>query len=273
MAFSVNTNGGALVALQNLTSIGSNLDTTQSRISTGLKVASAKDDGGVFAIAQGLRADVRSYGAVQNSISRGISTVDTALAAGEAIGDLLSELKEKALAASDTSLDTASRNALNEDFKALRDQIDTIAENAGFNGVNLVGESSDIESLANIDGTAITVGAQKLTLSGSIVTLSASATIGTQALASSAVTTIETSINKLGEALAKLGTGARKLEIQSNFIQTLSDEAEKGIGNLVDANLARESAQLQALQVQQQLASQALSIANQAPNTVLSLFR
>lgn len=273
MSFSVNTNGGALVALQNLTSIDDRLSTTQNRISTGLRVASAKDDGGIFAIAEGLRADVRAYGAVQNSLSRGISTVDTALAAGEAIGDLLAEMKEKALAASDSSLDTSSRNALNEDFEALRDQVNTIASNASFNGVNLVGASTAISSLANIDGSDITVSAQRLTLSGSIVTVTTTASLSTQGQASGLVSTIETSINNLGEALAKLGTGAKSLQIQSDFVQVLSDEAEKGIGNLVDANLARESAELQALQVQQQLASQALSIANQAPNTVLSLFR
>lgn len=273
MTFSVNTNPGALIALQNLSGIDDRLRTTQARISTGLKVSSAKDDGGIFAIAEGLRADVRAYNAVQNSLSRGISTVDTAIAAGEAISGLLAEMNEKALAASDTSLDTASRTALNEDFKALRDQINVIADNASFNGVNLVGTSSDIESLANIDGSSVTVGAQKLTLSGAVVTLTSTATIGTQAQASSAVSTIEDSINNLGEALAKLGTGAKKLEIQSDFVQTLSDEAEKGIGALVDANLARESAELQALQVQQQLGAQALSIANQAPQTILSLFQ
>lgn len=273
MSFSVNTNAGAMIALQNLGSVSSNLDTTQTRISTGLRVSSAKDDGGIFAIAEGLRADVRSYGAVQNSLSRGVSTVDTALAAGEAIGDLLSEMKEKALAASDSSLDTASRDALNEDFTALRDQITTIVDNAEFNGVNLLNGSGGITSLANVDGSDIAISGQDMTLGGSIVAVDSTADISTQGDAETLVNVIESSINSLGTALAKLGTGAKKLEIQSDFIQTLSDEAEKGIGNLVDANLAKESASLQALQVQQQLASQALSIANQAPNTVLSLFR
>lgn len=280
MAFSVNTNAGALVALQNLSGIDTRLQTTQNRISTGYDVASAKDDGGIFAIAEGLRADVMGYGAVQNSLSRGISTVDTGLAAAESIMDLLKEMKAKALAASDTSLDTASREALNEDFTALRDQITTIKDNASFNGVNLVNASAGISSLANLDGTDIDITGQNLSLGGSsgsgtgaVITVLSTNDISAQSKAETLVSTIEASINNLGTALAKLGTAGKKLQIQSDFVQILSDEAEKGIGALVDADLARESAELQALQVQQQLASQALSIANQAPQTVLSLFQ
>ena len=134
----INTNAGAMVALQNLNQTNRDLETVQSRINTGLAISSAKDNGGIYAIAQKMRSDVAGYGAVRNSLDLAQSTTDVALAAGEAISDLLVEMKEKALAASDTSLDTASRTALNEDFKALRDQISTITSNAEFNGTNLI---------------------------------------------------------------------------------------------------------------------------------------
>lgn len=277
MSFSINTNVGALVALQNLSSIDARLQTTQNRISTGYEVSSARDDGAIYAIAENLRADVKGFAAVQSSLDRGISTVDTALAAGDSISDLLGDLKAKALSASDASLDTSSRAALNEDFVSLRDQISTIVTNAGFNGVNLIDGSvtTSLNALANVDGSTIAVNSQDFSLGATsgVLTLSATADLSTVTAATTALSQLDASIDALGTALARLGTDARALDIQRNFVQTLSDETETGIGNLVDADLARESAELQALQVQQQLASQALSIANQAPNTILSLFR
>lgn len=271
----VNTNVGAMIALQNLNSTNKQLELTQGRINTGLKVSGARDNGAVFAIAQGMRADVAGYNAVSQSLDRGISTVDVSIAAGEAISDILIEMKEKALASSDSSLDTASRDALNEDFKALRDQIATIVSNADFNGVNLVdGSTNNIQAIANADNTSqITVSAESMSLGGSVVTLTATAAIDTSAKASTAIATVETSLQNVNEALARLGTGARKLEIQNTFVTKLSDSLKAGIGNLVDADLAVESARLQSLQVKQQLGVQALSIANSAPQMLLGLFR
>ncbi|CAL4867462.1 Flagellin [Asticcacaulis sp. MM231] len=120
---SVNTNAGALVALQNLNKTNSDLQTVQNRINTGLKVGSAKDNGAAFAIAQSQRATVSSLDAVKDSLSRATSVVDVASSAGEGVSDLLTQMKEKALAASDTSLDTTSRDALQNDFNSIRDQI------------------------------------------------------------------------------------------------------------------------------------------------------
>ncbi len=274
---SVNTNYGALVALQNLNATNTELQGVQNRINTGLRVASAKDDGGIFAIAQNMRSDVSAFGAVKNSLDRAISTTDTALAAGQAVSDLLVEMKAKAVAAKDASLDTASRTALNEDFKALRDQIGTIVSNAEFNGANLIkGGATDVTAIANADGSnTITIGAEVMALgaTGSVVTLTAGEVIDTVTKAGSVLTAIETSLNNLNASLSRLGTGSKSLEVHKSFVSKLSDELEKGIGNLVDADLAKESARLQSLQVQQQLGVQALSIANSAPNTVLSLFR
>jgi flagellin len=123
---SVNTNVGAMVALQYLNKTNSDLQTTQSHINSGLKVGSPKDNGAVYAIAQNMRGNVAGYQSVADSLNRGISSIDVAIAAGQSISDLLTELKSKALAAADSSLDTASRNALDADFTALRDQITNV---------------------------------------------------------------------------------------------------------------------------------------------------
>ena len=274
MSFSVNTNAGAMFALQNLNKTNQGLAMVQQRINTGLKVSGARDDGGIFAIAQSMRADIVGLGVVKDSLNRGISTVDIALSAGEAVSDLLVEMKAKTLAGSDTSLDTASRTALNEDFKALRDQIATVVANAEFGGTNLINNSTaQISLLANADGSAvITVADEDLTLGGATLSLAATASFSTAVEADNLASTIATDLDRLNQALARLGTASRSLSIHQDFVTKLSDETEKGVGNLVDADLAKESAKLQAFQVKQQLGIQALTIANQAPQAILSFF-
>jgi len=272
---SVNTNQGAMIALQYLNNTQGQMSTTQSAISTGLKVASAKDDGATYAIAQNMRGNVAGYQAVTESIDRAMSTVDVAMSASQSISDLLIQMKQKALSASDISIDTASRQALNQDFIALRDQISTITKNAVFNGYNLIdGSTNQITALASSDGTRrITVSAQKLSLSGTIVTVKSTGTISTQAKASTMIATVQASLTNVNAAMAKLSAGGKKYSVQLNFTQKLSDTLTSGIGHLVDADMAVESARLTSLQTKQQLGVQALSIANQAPQTILSLFQ
>ena len=273
---SVNTNSGALVALQNLQATNAELATTQSRINTGKKVNSAKDNGAVWAIAQGQRSEVTALGAVKDSLSRGSSAVDVSIAAGESVSDLLIQLKEKALSATDKSLTTAARSALNEDFKAIRDQITTVVTNAKFNGVNLLDNSTGTggyKALSNTAGSTIKVAGENLSLGGTNVTVATTTTIGTSTLATTALGLVNASIDKVSASLARLGTGAKALDTHSTFVGKLSDALENGIGNLVDADLAKESARLQSLQTKQQLGVQALSIANQSSSILLGLFR
>jgi flagellin len=272
---SVNTNTGAMIALQYLNQTEAQMEKTQNAVNTGLKVASAKDDGATFAMAQNMRGDIAGYSAVTDSINRGMSVIDVAMSAGQSISDLLIEMKQKALAASDTSLDTTSRQAINEDFTALRDQIASIVKNAVFNGVNLVdGSTTEITALASTDGSRrITASAENMSLSGSIVTMSTGASVSTQTSASVMVATIQTSLTNVDSALAKLSSDSKKFSVQLGFTSKLSDSLTAGVGNLVDANMATESALLQSLQVKQQLGVQALSIANQAPQFILSLFK
>jgi len=277
MANSVNTNVGAMVALQNLNSTNNDLQTTQARINTGRKINNAKDNGAVWAIAQNQRATSQSLNAVKESLQRGQSTVDVAISAGETVSDLLLQMKEKALAAADASLDTNSRTALNEDFKALRDQVKKAVSNAEFNGINMVKTGgTSIAALANADATSkITVLARDLSLGGGTLgaSLSVGASIATQSAATAMITLVNTAITNVSTALSQLGTGSKSLGSHLEFVGKLQDSIDAGVGNLVDADLAKESAKLQALQTKQQLGVQALSIANQSSSILLGLFR
>ena len=271
---SINTNSDAMTALEYLNQTQGSLSATENAISTGDTVATAKDNGAIFAIAQNMRGDVAGYAAVSQSLENAGSTVDVALSAGQSISDLLIQMKQQALSASDTSMNTSSRQAMNDNFQALVQQISTVVQNAQFNGANLInGSTNQIMALASADGShRITVAAQNMSLSGSVVTVASNASISTQSGASAMVSSIETSLTNVDAALAQLGAGSAKFSIQSTFVANLSDTLTTGIGNLVDANMASESAQLTALQTKQQLGVQALSIANQAPQIALSLF-
>lgn len=420
---SVNTNYGALIALQSLNQTTKQLSEVQNHVNTGLKVASAKDNGAVFAIAEGQRARVASLGAVQDGIDRASSVIDTGLSAGQAIGDILKQLKEKAVAAQASDLSQDQRDALQADFTALRNQIDQIANAATFNGSNLVNGTnltggasaftvlttdttsggasgnytvssrdnagtdtpgnanlvnplSQLDSIAagyeDGDGLTFTVGtgvdqvtykvgfnsgdtlqdllsnvtsatngaitatydatrgnviyssasdftvaynnantttgaptgatlafligdgaadtgiigatgSNQLAVSGydfrlgiggqALATVSSALDVSSISGATAASTAIDTALTALNKDLATLGAQSKALDTQKSFLGKLSDSITAGIGNLVDADLAKESAQLQALQVKQQLGAQALSIANQAPSIVLSFFK
>ena len=401
---SVNSNYGASIALQSLSSTNKELGEVQNRISTGLKVSSARDNGAVYAIAEGQRSRVSSVAAVKDGIDRASSTVDVALAAGKSVGDILQRLKSKAVAAQADDLTSDQRAALQADFTSLRSQIDTIANAAQFNGANLALGSTSLNVLISdlggsvaatsdgvqtggltaplsgsalitaagdaggdiADGDLITfaltdsvnagtftiaveltagmtvdgfveavnansggkisasyddttgeftylindtayddlaitsdgtdgtnigdgvatanvssagsntfaVSGSDFSLSGSILSSIASTDISTStASATTASNAIDTAITDLNNAMATMGSQAAALDIQNEFLSKLSDVVEQGIGNLVDADLAKESARLQSLQIKQQLGAQALSIANQAPSLILSFFR
>lgn len=384
MSFSVNTNAGALAALQNLNATSASFEVTQNRINTGLKVASAKDNAAVYAIAQNLRSDLAGFNAVENSLDRAISETDIALAGAEAISDLLIQMKEKAVAAKDSGLDDTSRDSLNSDYQELLQQITSISSNADFNGRNiLTGDSiTAITDASGSSANAITKSVTNLTTSslalddtdigasggsytyssistsitgfsfqayilgntdgakpyreifneifedegwisagqdviddiitpgvapeavdpdllawfnsgdtswtianaidiGTIVETGEYAiqggdyinTLGSGGDPDGAVDAIEAAITTVNEVLSDLGATANRLEIQRTFAGGLSDSLDVGVGNLVDADLAKESANLTSIQTKQQLGLQALSIANQAPQSVLSLFR
>ncbi len=267
---SIQTNSGANIALQQLSINNAALERTQLRITTGLKVPGPKEDAASFQIATRLRGDIAGINAVKTALATGEATVNVAVSAGESVSDLLTEIKAKVVQANQSGLDSASRSALEDDFIALRDQITTIVSTAEFNNVNLVQQSaSALDVLSSVDGSVIRVSAQPL----DITTLGLNdETLATSSGATAALTAIETAITNAADKLAALGSSARRVEIQADFTTSLVNVLNEGLGNLVDADLAEESARLQALQIQQELSLQALSIANSRPQSVLQLF-
>ena len=196
------------------------------------------------------------------------------MTAGETISDILSQMKEKALAATEAGLSTASRQALNDEYVALRRQIDLVASNARFDGVNLIsaGSTGDIRALANAKATAtINVDHVDLSTTGGAISSTLADLMG--GVTSADIKALEASSQQVSSALSKLGVGGKALDRQLEMTSKLQDSYDSGIGNLVDADLAKESARLTALDVKMQLAIQALRIANQGPSLLLALFR
>lgn len=274
MTTSVHTNSAAMIALQNLNRTSDRLTDVQNRVSTGLKVQGARDNAAVWAVAQGQRADMKALESVTNSLNRAVSIADVSLAAGEQIADIITQMRQHATAAADPSATDATRAAYNNEFQALLQSIASFATNASFDGSNLLDNSltADLDFLANTDATeTITLTRQNFTLAG--LGLGGAPDLTSQANADAALALVQTALDTITAGLAELGAESKRVDQHLVFVSKLADTLETGIGNLVDADLAKESARLQALQVQQQLGAQALSIANSAPEIVLSLFR
>lgn len=281
MGFSVNTNIGAMAALQSLNETNKGLATTQSRINTGLDVNSTKDDSARFTIAQKLRGDVGGLKAVNSSLSRAKSTVDVAVAGAEQVSDLMNQMKSKVTEATDGGLDADSRTAITADLNALRKQVNSIIGSSEFNGTNLLKTDATatgkVSALMSTSGTT-TLDVANIDLEAAFDTAvggdsSTDIVLADAAAATTLKGTLEAGFKVVSQKLSTLGSASRQIDGQIGFVSKLSDSIEGGIGNLVDADLAKESAKLQALQVKQQLGVQALSIANQAPQSITSLFR
>jgi flagellin len=274
---SVNTNNGAMVALQSLNQTNRDMAKTQNAISTGMKVANAKDNGAIWAIASKMKSDVSAYDRVAESADKAVAQVDTAIAAGESIMDLLNQMKGKALAGSQPGLSASAQAALDADFVQLRDQITSIISNASFDGQNMTNGSAAVNAATALGdsngGNVITVNGADLSLGGTINTVTATSNVATAAAATTALGLVNTSITNLGTQIATWGAGAKRVESHKQFVSKLQDALTAGIGSMTDADLAKESAKLQALQVKQQLGTQALSIANGSAQVALSLFR
>jgi flagellin len=286
MASSINTNSGAAIALQSLQMTQRSLQETQSRISTGLKVGSAKDNAATWTVATVIRTDIANYKQVSQNLSTGSSIVGTAQAGAEQIAGLISQIKAKVTSAQDPA--NASNTAqIQADIDALTNQIDNTVKSSSFNGVNLLdGTLASQDFLSSVDkvggastenyisvtGYDLSTGAGVLsTLAGTDI----SDAVGTpgQANYATALAALDQAMTDVTEAAAVFGTAATQLETQKTFVDKLTDTLTTGVGALVDADMSQEAARLQALQVQQQLGTQALSIANQAPQSILSLFK
>ena len=274
---SILTNTSAMVALQNLKSINMDLSKTQNEISTGKSVSSASDNASMWAISKVMEADVAGFSAISKSLALGESTVAVAAAGADKIVEILKEMKEKIVTATGANVDHAK---LTTDVTALSNQITSIIGAAQFNGANLLDDAGgDLKVISSLDRTSgsLVVATKEITVSslGWTTNLAAAATlsVASTADATTALGTIETLITTGIKGAAALGSSKDHIQDQQKFVSKLVDAMKSGIGALVDANMEEASARLQALQVQQQLGTQSLSIANKAPQMILQLFK
>ncbi len=302
MSNSINTNQQALTALQTLNATSAQLASVQNRVSTGLKVATAKDNGAIWAIAETQRAQNSALDAVNDSLNNGKSVLDTTVSAGSQLSSLLQQMQAKALAASDIGISDDSRSQYQNEFQKLAQTYANVIASANFNGRNLIdGSSGALSSLGSADGKitvtsahddisaatlfagvgalAVTQGAAGATASDprSVDTVAAGAGGWTGANgaadAKADLAAIANALNTVTSAMSSFGVDSKAFDNQLTLVSNLKDALTTGVGNLVDADVAKESAALTALQTKQQLGVQALSIANSAPQTILSLFK
>ncbi len=273
---SINTNYGAAIALQNRNKTNAQLETTQNRINTGMKVSSAKDNGAIFAIATSQRANMGAQDAVKNSLQRGQSIIDVALAAGDTAVAALEEMK--ALAVNIASSSGDAQAAYLADWNALGKEVDAALKGATFDGVNLwnTEDATTVTTSTASTGNTYQIGFGTVDKAAedaiTDVTTAASAPADATEAAAFA-TKVDAAIKAMTSDLATLGTQSKSVGRTISFVGKLQDALESGIGNLVDADLAKESARLTALQTKQQLGVQALSIANSSSSVLLGLFR
>jgi flagellin len=269
---SIITNAGAFTALRTLNFINRNLDTAQNRVSTGLKVTGALDNASSFAIAQGIRAELKAIDAVSQGLNNAKGVGNVAIAGATGVSDLLTDIRAKLTELSNEGITSAQRNILQDDFNSLVSQAASFVANATFNSIALLTGTTNINTLSNLSGGILSLTAQ--TNVGVQVRSIAAATIGTATNAQSVIanefSNLESVVNS---ALGTLGAEVRALGLQTQFLEKIRDANDEGLGNIVDADLARESARLTSLQVQQQLSVQTLGIANQRPQSLLGLFR
>lgn len=288
---SILTNNGAMVALQTLKSINNDLAETQSQISTGKEIASAKDNSAIWAISKVMESDVGGFRAVKDSLALGESTIAVASAGAEKIVDVLNEMKELAISAHSENVDHAK---IEETLAAKREQIQSIIAGSQFNGTNLLktypsGGTTDPTTGATTGSTGLDIvgsldrvgaGAPTtniITVASANFEANVNTTVATaitdKVTAATALSEIEGWLTNAVKGAAQLGAASARVSDQSEFIGKLSDAMKSGIGSLVDADMEEASARLKALQTQQQLGVQSLSIANQAPGAIMSLFR
>ena len=269
---SINTNIGALVALRNLNITNDQLRKTQDRVATGFKVIGAKDNASSFAIAQGIRGDIKAIAAVQQGLANGRGVATVALAGATAISNILIELRGKVIEGLNPGNTNEQQSILNADYSELVSQVLNFIQNAEYNGRNMLQSgSANVNVIGDILGGALTLRAQDL--EGTAYSQLNVQNLANTSAASAALTQLTTIVNTVNTALGTLGSDARKLDFQDDFLATIADAVEEGLGSIVDADLAKESAKLQALQVKQQLGVQTLGIANSAPQVLLGLFQ
>ncbi|WPZ34216.1 flagellin [Thalassobaculum sp. OXR-137] len=269
---SIRTNVSAFSALHTLNLINRTTEAVQRQVSTGLRVSGALEDASNFAIAQGIRAEIEAYHAVNQGLRTALGLVKVGIAGATVLSDLLTDMREKSIAGRNPGLTDQQRQILTNDFHDLRDQFDQLVIDASFNGTNLINTvSTPITVLTNIQGGTYMIDSYRL----QAVDLEfgrPDANLDDLVNAEAADGYVVDAIQTVGIALGGLGASARFIETQIGFNESLQDAAEVGLGNIVDADLARASAELTAQQVRQQLSIETVGIANRRPGALLALF-
>ncbi|MFN8984140.1 MAG: flagellin [Alphaproteobacteria bacterium] len=270
---SVNTNLAAMTALQSLNRTNDALGVVQKRVSTGFRVSDAKDDGGAFAVAQSVRGDIAGLTAANEQLGGLKGVIDVTLHGLGQVSKTMVELRTVLTRLADGTISSDQRDQYEQQYDQLRTQVERFIDDASYNGRNLLTTNTtagggDIIAIRNEAGTTLTIGAFDGT--GDLV-ISAAPTDAAGAQA--AITGDWSSVNDaINDALNRLGADARYLDAQVGYNRDKLDAVEGGLGALIDADIAKEAARLQALQIRQQLGTQTLSITNQAPQALLSLF-
>ena len=278
---SINTNAQSILALQSLNRTNTELAGVQKRVSTGYRVADARDDGGAFAVAQSVRSDVAALTAVNEQLGGAKGLLQVTFAALSQVSDAMREARATLTRLADSALSTEQFNQYKAQYTALRNQISGFLNDAKYNGRSLLSttvagpsNSDNIITIQNEDGGQFTINAiEKATLLIASAPATAADAVALLTSTASGAGNFQPTEDAIGAALNQLGTTDQYIEKQINFNKDKMDALNAGIGSLVDADLAKENARLQALQVRQQLGVQTLGIANQGPQVLLSLFR
>ncbi|MCV0351923.1 MAG: flagellin [Nitratireductor sp.] len=287
---SLMTNASAMTALQTLNTISKNMATTQSRISTGLRVGEAADNAAYWSIATSMKSDNKALSSVQDALGLGAGKVDTAYTGINEVIDTVDKIKQKLVTARGASQEDQQK--IQGEINSLQEHITSVVGNSNYAGSNIIQDNADVNIVASYNRTGTTVSIDEVTLTGAeVLVLDTAGTAGTaanvvatalfdasggqvaDAAVDTALGTVETALAALADQAAELGAAKSRVDLQKDFVGKLSDAIERGVGQLVDADMNEESARLSALQVQQQLGIQALSIANSNSQNILSLFR
>jgi flagellin len=257
---------GALLSQRYLRQTSAELTMTQNHVSSGLRVASSADDASTFAVAQGLRGDIKSYTAVSSALAGAKAVATVAVTAAESISNVMQDVQSKITQLSDESISAASRTSYQNDLNQMVNEVNSYLGSASYNGTNLLNSTNNVKTVANIDASTLTFTAQNI----QNLTLTA---VTDSATGSTALGQLSTWKAGIDTALAQLGANIKSADNQAEFITQVSETVTVGLGGLVDADMAKETANLQSLQVRQQLGVQALGIANQSPQSLLGLLR
>jgi len=270
---SVNTNIGAMTALQSLNRTNDALATVQKRVSTGFRVADAKDDGGAFAVAQSVRGDLAGLTAANEQLGGLKGIIDVTLTSLGQVSKTMVEVRTVLTRLADGTINDEQRDQYEQQYDQLRTQIERFIDDATYNGrtllsTDILAGGGDIVTIRNEQGTTLTLAA----FDGATDFVVDAAPVDATA-AQTAITGNWTDINQaINDALNRLGADSRYVDSQIGYNRDKLDALEGGLGALIDADIAKEAARLQALQIRQQLGTQTLSITNQAPQALISLF-